>query len=685
MEGLIRAFARLPDGSDTATSWCWCAGSSPWSVTTTRCWQGPRTWPTGQLLLTGLVSDDRPSSTSTAAPGWWRTPPSTRGTGCRWSRPWPAGPRWWPPTPPRSGSWWRPRPPSTRPTPTPWPGPSSGPWSRRPSAASAPLVGPPPANLVRRGRARRRRLPELSNRAGRGPPASAGGLAPASAGGPGHARGRRPPPAWPRTPVAWPGPWPHSVEVELFIDGDTADEHAGRPRVHLLPGPGPAPGGPGPGGYDAVIACVGNSEHHAGALALLRRDRVHAAVLAHDVRLNGLYRHGAARGAVPEGIAAVLAGLYEGATEEWLTDGWLQPAEAEPTACTWPGSSSAWPDPFIVTSEFAAELARRRRPAGGPGPGGASPPSPTRRRWRRPAGRGATRAGRPPSVWSTGSSSPSWSAGGVRPRPPPADPATRLAFVGPIDPALLERYHALAVRLGVAGAVTFTGPWTTTSTSRGWPGHRWRSSFGPAPTGRPRRRWPTASPTESRPWSPTPARPSASRLRGQGPGGRHPAELAETLGRAPSTTTGAGPAGGAGLAYVAARGFDRGARQLLEGVGLAPSRAAGRTRVSRSVVVVSMRSGDWLDPCLGLGAGPGRPVGGGGQRLGPGPRCPHWPAVRRHGGQEPREPGIRRWGQPGYRGRPPGTSWPCSTTTPSPIRRGWTMPRTPCRTPRWGR
>jgi glycosyltransferase involved in cell wall biosynthesis len=37
------------------------------------------------------------------------------------------------------------------------------------------------------------------------------------------------------------------------------------------------------------------------------------------------------------------------------------------------------------------------------------------------------------------------------------DAAARLAFVGPVDPALRERYHALAVALGIAGAVTFTG------------------------------------------------------------------------------------------------------------------------------------------------------------------------------------------------------------------------------------
>jgi glycosyltransferase involved in cell wall biosynthesis len=41
------------------------------------------------------------------------------------------------------------------------------------------------------------------------------------------------------------------------------------------------------GGYDEVVFALGNSEHHAAALALLRRRR--GVVLAHDVRLTGLY------------------------------------------------------------------------------------------------------------------------------------------------------------------------------------------------------------------------------------------------------------------------------------------------------------------------------------------------------------------------------------------------------------
>ncbi len=208
------------------------------------------------------------------------------------------------------------------------------------------------------------------------------------------------------------------------------------------------------GGYEAVIACVGNSEHHAGALALVRLGRRPAAVLAHDVRLNGLYRHGAARGAVPEGNATVVARLYEEATPEWITDGWLQPAEAEEHGVYLARELIGLADPFIVTSEYAAEVARREARPEDRGrvvvcPYAYPPPVP------RPAGRevpglvstfGLVNAVKQPELLVTAFS--------LVHR---GDPSTHLAFVGPIDPALRERYHALAVRLGIAGEVTFTG------------------------------------------------------------------------------------------------------------------------------------------------------------------------------------------------------------------------------------
>ncbi len=285
--------------------------------------------------------------------------------------------------------------------------------------------------------------------------------------------GRRRPAAWRRRPlVALVTPWPpattgvasysrrlarslaDSVEVEVFVDGDASEESLANPEFSSYPAWSLPSVDSARGGYDAVIACVGNSEHHAGALALVRRHQVPAAVLAHDVRLNGLYRHGAARGAVPEGIAAVLADLYEGATESWLTDGWLQPEEAAAHGVYLARELIGLARPFIVTSDFAADLARGDARPEDRGNIAVSPfayPAPTPRQPRLEVPGlvctfGLVNSIKQPELMV--------SAFALVHR---TDPGTRLAFVGPIDPALRERYHALALRLGVAGAVTFTG------------------------------------------------------------------------------------------------------------------------------------------------------------------------------------------------------------------------------------
>ncbi len=148
-----------------------------------------------------------------------------------------------------------------------------------------------------------------------------------------------------------------SVDIDLFIDGDLTEE----PGTST----GTTPIRPGAlrhvdavrGGYDAIVASVGNSEHHTGALRLLRVDGVSADVLAHDVRLNGLYRHGGARGAVPEGTIAAVKAQYPEATDEWFKDGWLQPAEAEAHHAFMARELIGLSDRFIVTSTVAAELA----------------------------------------------------------------------------------------------------------------------------------------------------------------------------------------------------------------------------------------------------------------------------------------------------------------------------------------
>ncbi len=147
--------------------------------------------------------------------------------------------------------------------------------------------------------------------------------------------------------------------------------------------------------------------------------------------------------------------------------------------------------------------------------------------------------------------------------------------MGPIDPALVERYHALAVRLGVAGAVTFTG----TVDDDGYESWLARASV--------------AVQLRSGTNGETSAAVADSLTHGvttvvtdigaahqlpdfvaKVPVDATPAVLADTLGRLLHDDEERASRAAAGLAYVAARGFDRGARQLLEVLALVPSGAA---------------------------------------------------------------------------------------------------------------
>ena len=288
-------------------------------------------------------------------------------------------------------------------------------------------------------------------------------------------QGRRPrrPAAWRRRPlIALVTPWPPAmagvasysrrlaralsvhVEVDVFIDGgrpdgfdptDGLDSYLASSLLHVEASRG---------GYDAIVACIGNSEHHAMALKLMRLDKLQAVVLAHDVRLTGLYRHGAARGAVPEGMAAVLSTMYPQATADWITEGWVQPADAEAHEVFMAGELVALSQRFLVTSEFAAEVARLDA---------------------RPEDRGKVQVcpfsypdvvRRPPPAEEPGLIC---SFGLVNEVKQPwlllesfallhhTDPTARLVFVGPVDTSLLEHYGQVATGLGIAGATTFTG------------------------------------------------------------------------------------------------------------------------------------------------------------------------------------------------------------------------------------
>ncbi len=398
----------------------------------------------------------------------------------------------------------------------------------------------------------------------------------------------RPPAAWRRRPsVAVVTPWPpattgvasysrrlaqalsHLVDVEIFLDGDTAEESSADPEFPSYPARALPRVDRVRGGYEGVIACVGNSEHHAGALGLVRVDRMPAAVLAHDVRLNGLYRHGAARGAVPEGNTALVKALYEEATDEWITDGWLQSSEAEAHGVYLARELVGLADPFIVTSEYAAELARADARPEDRGrvvvcPYAYPPPLP-----------------REPGVEQPGLVCTFGLVNGVK-QPEllltafalvhRVDPTTHLAFVGPIDPALRERYHALAVRLGVADEVTFTG--VVDDAEYG----NWLIRASVAVQLRARTNGETSGAVAD-----CLSRGVATVVTDLGPAHQlpecvtkvpvdtTPILLAETVGALVAHPEQRSIRAEAGLAFVAATGFDRGAREMVAALGLTPT------------------------------------------------------------------------------------------------------------------
>ena len=79
----------------------------------------------------------------------------------------------------------------------------------------------------------------------------------------------------------------HHCDVDVFVEGDAAPLVKAPPGALVKPLHELEAIEAARGGYDRVVYCIGNSEFHAGALAMLRRRP--GVVLAHDVRLTGLY------------------------------------------------------------------------------------------------------------------------------------------------------------------------------------------------------------------------------------------------------------------------------------------------------------------------------------------------------------------------------------------------------------
>ncbi len=111
-------------------------------------------------------------------------------------------------------------------------------------------------------------------------------------------------------------------------------------------------------GYDDVVYVLGNGEFHTAALESLRHRR--GMVLAHEVRLSGLYRFSAgSMAAVPEGVAGTIRDMYGPLLPEGVAaTGEVSPLETELYGLLMAREVMALADRFFVTSPAAARLAR---------------------------------------------------------------------------------------------------------------------------------------------------------------------------------------------------------------------------------------------------------------------------------------------------------------------------------------
>jgi glycosyltransferase involved in cell wall biosynthesis len=111
-------------------------------------------------------------------------------------------------------------------------------------------------------------------------------------------------------------------------------------------------------GYDDVVYVLGNGEFHTGALASLRRRE--GIVLAHDVRLSGLYKFSAhLRAAVPGGVAGAIRSTYGPLLPEGVgAAGEVSPLETELYGLLMSREVMGRCELFLVTSHAAARLAR---------------------------------------------------------------------------------------------------------------------------------------------------------------------------------------------------------------------------------------------------------------------------------------------------------------------------------------
>jgi glycosyltransferase involved in cell wall biosynthesis len=112
-------------------------------------------------------------------------------------------------------------------------------------------------------------------------------------------------------------------------------------------------------GYDHVLICLGNSEHHALALDLVRRRG--GVVLAHDIRLSGLYAFCADQRPEVERrpFRQALVEMYGARVPAGLgAEGWLDPVEADAHGIFMAREAIHDSELFVVHSSSAQQLAR---------------------------------------------------------------------------------------------------------------------------------------------------------------------------------------------------------------------------------------------------------------------------------------------------------------------------------------
>ena len=118
-------------------------------------------------------------------------------------------------------------------------------------------------------------------------------------------------------------------------------------------------------GYDKVFYCLGNSQFHTGALSLLRRRP--GVVIAHDVRLNGLYAWCAHNrpDIEPRPFQAILHLMYQGRVPDDLGEhGWIEFDDADRYGVFMAQETIACSERFFVHSHHAAQLAKLEAAAG---------------------------------------------------------------------------------------------------------------------------------------------------------------------------------------------------------------------------------------------------------------------------------------------------------------------------------